>query len=147
MKGIQMKSVTHMKWPSAMILAAAGTLLVACTTAGQSQESSGRDGFFVRSIYDWRAIDNENLVIWAPNRKNAYLVRLASYCHGLNFAETLVVDSKLPYLDSSGLGHVVIFNPTKQRCLIDTLERVDDYDTAVALIEGEEDSDAEADDI
>lgn len=145
-----MKNVNHLKWARAAILATASALLVACSTAGQSQESSGRDGFFVRNIFDWRAIDNENLVIWAPNRRNAYLVRLASYCHGLNFAETLVVDSKLPYLDSSGLGHVVIFNPTKQRCLIDTLERVDDYDTAVALIEGEEDGDeedVEADDI
>jgi len=140
-----MKSQKHLNWARVLSLAVAGTLLVACTTAGQSQESSGRDGFFVRNIYDWRAIDNENLVIWAPNRKNAYLVRLASYCHGLNFAETLVVDSKLPYLDTSGLGHVVIFNPTKQRCLIDTLERVDDYDTAVALIEGEEESDEDVD--
>lgn len=119
--------------------------LVLAFTAAQSQESSRRDGFFVRNIYDWRAIDNENLVIWAPNRKNAYLVRLASYCHGLNFAETLVVDSKLPYLDSSGLGHVVIFNPTKQRCAIDTLERVDDYDTAVALIKGEEETEMDDD--
>ena len=53
------------------------------------------DCIFFRSIYDWRAIDRYNLVIWAPNRRSPYHVELDRPCDGLRFTDTIAFSSNL----------------------------------------------------
>ena len=50
---------------------------------------------FFRSIYDWRAIDRYNLVIWAPNRRSPYHVELDRPCDGLRFTDTVAFSSNM----------------------------------------------------
>lgn len=57
--------------------------------------SGGLDCIFFRSIYDWRAIDRYNLVIWAPNRRSPYHVELNRPCDGLRFTDTIAFSSNL----------------------------------------------------
>lgn len=55
----------------------------------------GTDCIFFHSIYDWRAVDRENLIIWAPNRQSPYLVSLDRSCDGLLFTDTIALSSTL----------------------------------------------------
>jgi hypothetical protein len=55
----------------------------------------GLDCIFFRSIYDWRAIDHYNLIIWAPNRRSPYHVELDRPCDGLRFTDTIAFSSNL----------------------------------------------------
>ena len=55
----------------------------------------GLDCIFFRSIYDWRAIDRYNLIIWAPNRRSPYHVELDRPCDGLRFTDTIAFSSNL----------------------------------------------------
>ena len=64
----------------AAAVAAAGIGLAAPSVQA-STNSASRAGknecVFTRSIYDFKALDRNNLVIWAPSRSKAYLVELS----------------------------------------------------------------------
>ena len=53
------------------------------------QRPHGNDCVFFSTVYDWKALDDDHLVIWAPGRKDAYLVELGSPLLGLHFAESV----------------------------------------------------------
>jgi hypothetical protein len=44
---------------------------------------------FFSTLYDWRALDDTNLVLWAPNKRDAYHVVLTMPLIGLKFAHQL----------------------------------------------------------
>jgi hypothetical protein len=57
--------------------------------------TGGLQCVFFHSIYDWRAIDRYNLILWAPNRSSPYLVALDRPCDGLLFTDTVAFSSNL----------------------------------------------------
>src|SRR5688572_12458813 len=61
------------------------------TAATNTTRASNNDCVFVRSIYDFKALDRNNLVIWAPSRSKAYLVELAMPLPELRFANRLAL--------------------------------------------------------
>jgi hypothetical protein len=68
--------------------------LAACANVQASTNESRADKdacLFVRSIHDFRALDRTNLIIWAPGRRDAYLVELGFPLPELKFAHRLAV--------------------------------------------------------
>lgn len=65
------------------------------TTNQATTNSTSRAGknecVFTRSIYDFKALDRNNLVIWAPSRSKAYLVELSMPLPELKFASRLAL--------------------------------------------------------
>jgi hypothetical protein len=59
------------------------------TTASATSRASKNDCVFTRSIYDFKALDRNNLVIWAPSRSKAYLVQLSMPLPEIKFANRL----------------------------------------------------------
>lgn len=80
---------------AAALAAAASIDLGAATAHAAAANSTARAGkndcVFVRSIYDFKALDRNNLVIWAPSRSKAYLVELAMPLPELRFANRLAL--------------------------------------------------------
>ncbi|MGH8187551.1 MAG: DUF6491 family protein, partial [Steroidobacteraceae bacterium] len=75
---------------SLMVLVA----LAACANvhATTSESRADKDAcLFVRSIHDFRPLDRTNLIIWAPGRRDAYLVELGFPLPELKFAHRLAV--------------------------------------------------------
>ena len=76
-------------------LVAAGIDLSAGASAHATTNSTSRAGtnecVFTRSIYDFKALDRNNLVIWAPSRSKAYLVELSMPLPELKFASRLAL--------------------------------------------------------
>ena len=67
------------------------TIIPMFTTACATQKSAtkpeflrGSDCVFFRTLYDWQALDDSNLVIWAPGRRDAYQVQLSAPLFGIN---------------------------------------------------------------
>lgn len=54
----------------------------------------GNDCVFFRSVYDWKELDANNLVIWAPGRRDAYHVYLTIPLYDLKFAVQLAFVDK-----------------------------------------------------
>lgn len=88
---------------------------------------------FSRTVHDWRALDSTNLVIWAPNRKEAYLVKLGFPLHDLKTEESLAV------IDRNGDGRLCGFGmdeivagrgPFRERSTILGMERLDEASLA-----------------
>ena len=70
------------------------------TVAGAAQakpatgdNSDGNACVFIRSVSDYRVLDASNLIVWAPNRRHAYLVELSMPLHSARSAfELALVD-------------------------------------------------------
>jgi hypothetical protein len=59
---------------STLIAASVG---LANATSATSDKKIGNECVFMSSVGNYRVLDNNNLVIWAPGRRNAYLVELS----------------------------------------------------------------------
>jgi len=49
----------------------------------------GNQCIFFRRLYDWRPLNDTNLIVWAPSRKFPYHIQLAQRCRGLRFTLSL----------------------------------------------------------
>ena len=86
------------------ILAATLLSMAALAQAGQDKateiaaaakkpsESKGDECVFARTIYDWNAIDDETLIIYAPTRHDPYLVKLWRPVFGLRSEFSLGIE-------------------------------------------------------
>ena len=72
----------------AAVLAALG-LGAGASAHAAATRASKNDCVFTRSIYDFKALDRNNLVIWAPSRSKAYLVELSMPLPEIKFANRL----------------------------------------------------------
>lgn len=63
----------------------------ASDAAAKETHASRNECVFVRSIYDFKPLDRTNLIIWAPTRRNAYLVQLGFPLPELKFAQRLAI--------------------------------------------------------
>jgi hypothetical protein len=64
----------------ALTLTLIATALGGATIASAATTSPNKDGnacIFIRSVGQYRALDRSNVVIWAPGRRDAYLVELS----------------------------------------------------------------------
>lgn len=55
------------------------------------QKADDNSCIFSRTVNNWRALDSRNLVIWAPNRKDAYHVTLGFPLNDLKGVEDIAV--------------------------------------------------------
>jgi hypothetical protein len=59
--------------------------------AAKETHADRNECVFVRSIYDFKPLDRNHLIIWAPTRRNAYLVQLGFPLPELQFAQRLAI--------------------------------------------------------
>ena len=59
------------------------------STASNTPRASSNDCVFARTIHDFKALDRNRMVIWAPSRSKAYLVELSMPVPELKFANRL----------------------------------------------------------
>jgi hypothetical protein len=104
--------------------------LVSCTAYAEDVKVKGPGGdcVFFRTVNDWRALDETNLVVWGPGKNNVYLVKVSMPLHGLRFENTLAFvdgnhDGRLcPY---GGDSIVVTETGFNQRSSIHSMSRLD----------------------
>lgn len=114
----------------ALLLLAGMAILAGCTTVpprtseGVTGESGRRtlpkptlDCIFVRSLYDWKALDDYNLVVWAPSRHRPYHVELNLRCNGLRFADAIAFSDRGDGRICSG-DAIIVGRTIPQRCTI-----------------------------
>ena len=65
------------------LLASIGT---AGATSATTPKKDGNDCVFIRSVGQYRVLDRSNVVIWAPGRRDAYLLELSMPLFGLKSA-------------------------------------------------------------
>lgn len=63
---------------------------------------------FFRTLYDWRALNNSNLIVWAPSRKHPYHLQLDRPCFGLRFAHSIGFTSRDSRLCGFGGDSVLV---------------------------------------
>lgn len=94
-----------------------------------AQKADDNACVFSRGVHDWRALDSRNLVIWAPNRKDAYHVTLGFPLHDLRTEESVA------FLDRNGDGRLCGFGMDQiitpngvftERSTITGMERLDE---------------------
>lgn len=49
---------------------------------------------FFRTLYDWKALNNSNLIVWAPSKNHPYHIQLDRPCQGLRFAYSIGFTSR-----------------------------------------------------
>ena len=80
----------------------------ACATEKSAKQSPppirGSDCVFFRTLYDWQVLDDHNMVIWAPSRREAYQVYFMTPLTGLSF------NIKLAFVDKDHDGRLCGFS-------------------------------------
>jgi len=88
---------------NAKLIAAAmllGGMLATSSQAADNKTKNHHDCVFARTPQSWRVLDDTHLVIWAPTRKDAYLLELMTPLQDLNFTE------KLAFIDRDRNGMI-----------------------------------------
>lgn len=114
--------------------AALGAALLLLATTAPAQETPPAEGanrnacVFFRTLYDWKPINNSNLIVWAPNRRSPYHLQLTRPCHGLRTAQTLGFSSRDGQLCPYGGDSILLDNGSGRpdRCTIDSITRLDE---------------------
>lgn len=77
------------------LVLALSVMAAPATAAPQSADASdGNACVFFRTVHDYRALDKNRLVVWAPGRRSAYLVEVGMPLTDLTWANQLAfVDS------------------------------------------------------
>jgi hypothetical protein len=89
--------------------------------------------FWAESIYDWRAIDDQHLVVWSPSRHCPYLVSFSMRCHGLRFTDEIGFKDRDGRICPYGGDAVIVPGPTGSRCTIATISRMTPEEVDIAL--------------
>jgi hypothetical protein len=92
--------MSHSSFRNLIFGAVAASLFstAASAVADEAEKKSpplrGNDCVFFRSVYDWKELDANNLVIWAPGRRDAYHVYLMIPLYDLKFSVQLAFVDK-----------------------------------------------------
>lgn len=105
--------------------------------ASKPSEPKGGDCVFSRTIYNWDAIDNETMIIWAPSRHDPYLVKLWAPVFGLKSEFSIGIqdaDNDGRFCDY-GRDAIVVESPagTPERYSVRTLQRIDEAQAQAML--------------
>jgi hypothetical protein len=89
--------------------------------------TTDNDCMFLRSIYDWHALDDYNLIVWAPSRRQPYVVTLSFPLTGLRFEHQLAFDDHNGdgRLCGFGMDAIIAGGSFPQRASIAGVKRLD----------------------
>jgi hypothetical protein len=81
---------------------------------------------FFRTLYDWRPLNNTNLIVWAPSRNHPYHIQLDKPCFGLKFAHSIGFTSRDSRLCGFGGDAVLVQSGggSPDRCPIGSITKL-----------------------
>lgn len=134
-----------------LTLLAAGTLLLtACATPagdrGAASESRPISTDWVRTdqVRDFRVLDDSNLVLYAPSRRQAFHVELMPPCHGLRFADTIALRGRGGRLGGFAGDSVVVPRAgLSDRCPVSSVRRLSEAELAELIVRFDGEGDGE----
>ena len=110
--------------------------LASCATQDDSSAtipSGGDDCFWANSIHDWRAIDDQTLIVWSPSRSCPYLVELARRCMSIRFTEDIGFYDRDGRICPYGGDAVIVPRDAGDRCSIASIKRLSPGDLEMLL--------------
>ncbi len=94
----------------------------------------------IDQVRDFRVLDDSNLVLYAPTRRQAFHVELMPPCRGLRFSDTIALRGRMERLGGFA-GDSVIIQPglLPQRCPVSSVRRLSETELTELLVrfEGE----------
>lgn len=136
------------RWMSLLLPIVA--LAAGCATVPESAEERedevvesrpiSTDWVRIDQVRDFRVLDDSNLILYAPTRRQAYHVELMPPCRGLRFSDTIALRGRMERLGGFA-GDSVIIQPglMPQRCPVSSVRRLGETELAELLVrfEGE----------
>jgi len=100
-----------------------------------------KDCFRTHSVRDYQFLDPQNLIVWAPNRRNAFHLELLSSCQYLRDAVGLAFQSRIGQF-CGGAGDYVVAQDIlprrdefEQRCMVRRVRALSEEDLYELTIE------------
>ncbi len=84
-----MRSKLLLAWVGYSLLGATSVAFAGTTPPPKEPPLRGNDCTFFSTLYDWQALDDQNLVVWAPSKREAYHVYLSMPSPDMRMANTL----------------------------------------------------------
>jgi len=80
---------------------------------------------FSRTINNWQVIDNSHIAVWAPTRRNAYVVELAFPISGLKFENSLGFQDRNNdgQFCSYGGDSIIVGGPLNERAMVRSVRK------------------------
>lgn len=102
-----------------------------------NDEASKEDScIYVSGINGFNPIDNRHLTVTVGANKT-YLLTLRHTCHDLKWTEDIIYDSTLTWSCTNTMDKIIVKGMS---CYIKTIERVEDWAAAKALVADREDA-------
>lgn len=131
-----------------LVCTGAGLMLAACATEIAPEAripSGGDDCFWANSIFDWRALNDQTLIVWSPSRRCPYRVDLAFRCNGLRFTEDIGFQDRDGRICPYGGDAIIVPGPTGDRCSIASIRRLSAVELEQLLPPGDDADEPAAD--
>jgi hypothetical protein len=114
-----------------LILIAGLTGLAACAASpGKSPAASAEDTgdtnrcLFARSINNFEVLDESNLIVWAPSRRDPYRIEIMGICHNLKLANAIAFNTNSMLCGHAGERLIFSDMGTRTSCAIANVSRL-----------------------
>ena len=122
--------------PGALLCLAAFSGPAVADDDGKHYLTADNDCMFFRSIQNWKVLDDRNLIVWSPSRRQPYVVTLSFPLHGLRFRDAIAFEdgNRDGRLCGFGMDGIIVRGSFSQRSLIRGIKKLDG--TEVGPLEG-----------
>ena len=119
-----------------MIPALLGALLAGCATTDSEQQSAANDDcFYIRTVNNWSAIDDEHIYIGGLG-DDQFLLTMVSRCSGIRFTNAIALSDRMGRVCPNDFGRITYRDGgMNSSCRIDNVERVASKEEATELVE------------
>jgi hypothetical protein len=120
--------------------------LVGCAGAPQNGDGSAGEGddtplpllgqnacFYYRQVQNFDVLDRSTLVIYAPNRRNAYLVKTSPPSTELRYADTIAFEARTGQVCGRAGDRLVLATGSSLRLSVVDVQRLTDAQLATVL--------------
>ena len=113
-----------------LLLLASLACLASCASVTESPDAkaSGQEGsqrcLFARTIYSFEVLDDNNLIVWAPNRHSPYKVEIFGGCLNLKLANTIAFNTQGMLCGNAGERLIYEDMGRKKVCVVGSVSRL-----------------------
>jgi hypothetical protein len=94
------------------------------TAGGDEQQGDTNRCLFARTINNFEVLDDSNLIVWAPSRRDPYKIEIMGICHNLKLANAIAFNTNSLLCGYAGERLVFSDMGSKTTCPIATVSRL-----------------------
>ncbi|MCW8846387.1 MAG: DUF6491 family protein [Gammaproteobacteria bacterium] len=103
--------------------------------AGAGESEGTQKCLFARTIHNFEVLDDNNLIVWAPDRRSPYKVEILGGCLNLKLANTIAFNTRGMLCGYAGERVIYKDMGRKQTCVVGSVRKLSAQEMNALLVE------------